>query len=224
MPHLITVSGGRIPLHRGQQYVLGRDKECDIVLDDGACSRRHARVVVAKTRDELLFEDLKSHNGSFVDGVLVRGRQIVPDGARIRVGGTIFLAQLTEALTEGRLAETRTFEEDDGDSDLAAGEWANVGLFPILSRLLTEGRNVTLHVALPDGNADVEVRDGEVLSARCAGLEGFNALVRLGRQGSGIFWMTEVEPDAPPCERNVTERTPRLLSELGRCLGIATPS
>ena len=69
--------------------------------------------------------------------------------------------------------------------------------------------------ALPDEQARIEVRQGEVHRAECGGLEGFNALVKLSRQGTGIFWLVETEE---PCERTVTEPAARLLPELRRCL------
>ena len=71
-------------------------------------------------------------------------------------------------------------------------------------------------------DVDFEVRAGEVLAAECGGLQGFNALVKLGRQGSGIFWLVETEQH---CERNIAEPFVRLLSELQRCLApSASPS
>jgi hypothetical protein len=76
-------------------------------------------------------------------------------------------------------------------------------------------RNVTVQVALATEHARIEVRAGEVLHAECGGLKGFNALVKLGRQASGIFWLVETEQ---PCDRNINEPFVRLLSELQRCL------
>jgi hypothetical protein len=77
-------------------------------------------------------------------------------------------------------------------------------------------RSVTLHVALPSGEAGVDVRDGEVHSAFHGDLKGFAALVRLGREASGIFWLNE---NTAPIERNVHETSAHLLVELLRCIG-----
>ena len=225
MPHLVTVSGGRIPLHRGQRYELGRGRECDIVLEDGACSRRHARLVVAKARDEVFLEDLKSHNGSFVNGVLVKGRVLVGDGARVRLGGSVFLARLEDD-ADDRLTETGTLMfEDAPANDVEAGEFSEIGLLGVLAHLRAEGRSVELRVALPEGEAVVHVRDGDVYAAAYDGLCGFNALVRLARQRAGIYWLTGWTDDSgDPVERNVTERSERLLAEIERCLGPAPVS
>lgn len=218
MPYLVTVEGQRIRLQRGHSYTLGRGRKSDVVLKDRACSRVHARLNVDRGGRVLVLEDLHSRNGTFLDGNLVLGSRRVSEGGRIRVGGTTFLARLRDAdEDEERFAETGTmgFEEGFAVPDLEAGELGEVGLIEILTRLLIDRRDVTLHVALASEEAIVEVRQGEVQAASCAGLTGFNALVKLGRQPSGIFWLTE---NAAPIERDVGERPDRLLSLLARCV------
>jgi hypothetical protein len=107
------------------------------------------------------------------------------------------------------------FEEEAHEPDLEAGELGRVGLVEILTRLLVDRRDVTLRVALPEGEARVEVRGGEVQAAEYGGHGGFNALVRIGRHATGIFWLVE---NQTPVVRNVAERPDRLLSLLARCL------
>jgi len=217
MPYLVTVEGQRIRLQRGRSYTLGRGRKSDVVLDDRACSRLHARLNVDRGGRSLVLEDLHSRNGTFLDGNLVLGARRVTEGGRIRLGGTTFLARLRDPDDDERFAETGTmgFEEGLSAPDLEAGELGDVGLIEILTRLLIDRRSVTLHVALAGDEATVEVRQGEVQAAECGGLTGFNALVRLGRQPSGIFWLTE---NATPLERNIGERPDRLLSLLARCV------
>jgi hypothetical protein len=216
MPYLVTVEGQRIPLRRGQAYTLGRGRKSDVLLEDRACSRAHARLTVDRGGRALLLEDLHSRNGTFLDGDLVLGQRQVPEGGRIRVGTTIFLARLMEADDEERFAETGTMGFDDvPQPDLEAGELGRAGLIEVLTRLLIDRRDVTLRVALPDGEARIEVRNGEVQEAECGGHSGFNALVRVGRHPTGIFWLSE---NAAPVARNVGERPDRLLSLLARCL------
>ena len=68
------------------QIVLGRDRDCDIVIDDSRASARHASV---RFRDEKLFiTDLDSSNGTFVNGTQV-DRMELEDGAEIKVGDTL---------------------------------------------------------------------------------------------------------------------------------------
>ncbi len=217
MPYLVTVAGSRIPLRRGQTYSIGRGMDCDVVVEDAAASRRHAQLSVARTSDAVFLEDCGSRNGTFVNGEPVSSRIALREGARIQVGGSIFLARLKEREEELELSDTGTVAFDQGSfvQDLDGGELARYGLVELLKLVFNAQRNVTVHVALASEHAKIEVRAGEVLAGECGGLQGFNALVKLGRQGSGIFWLAETEQH---CERNINEPFVRLLSELQRCL------
>ncbi len=63
---------------------LGRESDCDVILDDAAVSRHHARI----SRDSFgrwIIEDLGSQNGVLVDGQRVRAQALVPgQGITIR--------------------------------------------------------------------------------------------------------------------------------------------
>jgi len=217
MPYLVNVSGNRIPLRQGHTYSLGRGRKSDIVVPDRACSRNHARIHVDRHRDDLIVEDLRSRNGTYLDGDPVPRRALMREGSRLRVGASVFLVRLHEREEDSLLADTATvgFDDDSLHEDASAGELSQTNLVEILTRLLIDRADVTLHAALPDGEAKVDVRGGEVQRALYGGLRGFNALVRLGRRKAGIFWLTE---KAAPCRRELAERPERLLSQLARCL------
>jgi pSer/pThr/pTyr-binding forkhead associated (FHA) protein len=217
MPYLVNVSGNRIPLRQGHTYSLGRGRKSDIVVPDRACSRNHARIHVDQHRDDLIVEDLRSRNGTYLDGDPVPRRALMREGSRLRVGASVFLVRLHEREEDSLLADTATvsFDDDSLHEDASAGELSQTNLVEILTRLLIDRADVTLHAALPDGEAKVDVRGGEVQRALYGGLRGFNALVRLGRRKAGIFWLTE---SAAPCRRELAERPERLLSQLARCL------
>jgi ABC-type multidrug transport system ATPase subunit len=68
--------------------VVGRDKRCDIVLDDPNVSKRHVRVV--RQGDDVFVEDLNSTNGTFLNGQRIRGRVRVRAGDLVGVGTTTF--------------------------------------------------------------------------------------------------------------------------------------
>ncbi len=80
--HLDTPSG-LVPLPSGS-YVIGREAGCDIVIDSGRASRRHARLVVTPTGATL--EDLTTVNGTFVNGAPVTGAQALAHMDFIVVG------------------------------------------------------------------------------------------------------------------------------------------
>ncbi len=54
-------------------YLLGRSKDCDIVIPSNRVSRRHAQITV--TGSGAWVEDLGSSNGTHVNGEPVQGRQ-----------------------------------------------------------------------------------------------------------------------------------------------------
>ena len=195
--------------------------DCDIVVEDAVCSRCHAQLSVARTTDAVFLEDLGSRNGTFLNGEPVHSRVAVREGTRVQVGGSIFLVRLLEADSDRQLTATGTLAFDEGEigQDLDGGELARYGLLNLLKLVFNARRNVSVHVALANEHATIEMRDGDVHSAVYGGLKGFNALVKLGRQPAGIFWLVETEQ---VCERNINEPCVRLLAELARCLDPAT--
>jgi len=86
MPYLDAVTGPamgrRYPLENSQ-YVMGRHPDCDIVLESGSVSRQHARI--SKSGESFLLEDMKSRNGSFVNGRLINEPTKLVEGDTIRI-------------------------------------------------------------------------------------------------------------------------------------------
>ena len=81
---LVLPDGSRVVI--GVEPVLiGRLPECAVVLDDPNVSRRHAEV--RRDGNDVLLVDLRSTNGSRVNGVPVSERHLV-DGDEISVGTT----------------------------------------------------------------------------------------------------------------------------------------
>jgi len=64
--------------------VLGRDKSCDVYLDDKQASRQHARVF--SDGKQFYVEDLASRNGTLVNGGKIQGRYPIQAGDEIRIG------------------------------------------------------------------------------------------------------------------------------------------
>ena len=71
-----------------ERMVLGRHPDCQIVLDVGAVSRQHA--VVIKSNNQFYVEDLKSRNGTYVNGELVHGRRHLQENDRVKVCDIVF--------------------------------------------------------------------------------------------------------------------------------------
>lgn len=215
MPYLINVAGSRIPLRRGHSYVLGRGRECEIVVPDAACSRSHATLTVAKDADRVYVDDMDSRNGTYLNGRSIHGPTTVPDGGRVRIGSSVFLLQLRDSAVVSDLEETCTTSGDPDGRSLDGGELTGLGLLETLRLLVTARRSVTVKIALPAGSASIELRGGEILSAEHSTLRGFDALVQLGREQSGIFWLSE---SVEPCARDIREPSSHVLFELGGLL------
>lgn len=64
--------------------VAGRHPEVDIFLDDVTVSRKHAEFV--RKGNEFSVRDLKSLNGTFVNGERFDGEVILEDGTEVQVG------------------------------------------------------------------------------------------------------------------------------------------
>jgi serine phosphatase RsbU (regulator of sigma subunit) len=79
--------GQQFQLHK-EKSVLGRHPDCDIVLDVGAVSRNHAQILhIGK---DYYVEDLKSRNGTYVNGQLIQGRQQLQDQDELKICDLLF--------------------------------------------------------------------------------------------------------------------------------------
>ncbi|MHC4400150.1 MAG: SpoIIE family protein phosphatase [Planctomycetota bacterium] len=82
--------------HRGKQYDLvddevfvGRDRQCQIVIDDDSVSRRHARLKLGA--DGYVIEDLRSRNGTYVNGRKIEEPSPLEKDDRVEIGVTEFV-------------------------------------------------------------------------------------------------------------------------------------
>lgn len=86
MSHLVAKIGPQ----QGRQYdlsvpktILGRHPDCQVVVEVGAVSRQHC--AVSEDNGDYFIEDLKSRNGTFVNGEQLQARKRLYDGDVIRV-------------------------------------------------------------------------------------------------------------------------------------------
>ena len=83
--------------------ILGRDVDVDLRMDDQALSRRHARFHKDRS-GRFVVEDLKSHNGTFVNRRRVT-RQRLRDGDVIQAGKNRFVFRMSDAASAVARAE-----------------------------------------------------------------------------------------------------------------------
>lgn len=93
--------------------VFGRGRECEVRVDDTSVSRAHARIVT-KGGLHWFLEDLKSRNGTFVNGTRVV-RHELSDGDHIQLGASLrFRFSITNGEEEGVLRKLYEASVRDG--------------------------------------------------------------------------------------------------------------
>jgi len=91
-PRALLAVGGRRLLVSPGGGVIGRSRDCEIVLDDAGISRRHAEIRPGP--DGWTVEDLGSTNGVLVNGEAIRGAQPLHSGDRVELGSTEIVFEL----------------------------------------------------------------------------------------------------------------------------------
>lgn len=83
--------GAEFSMQPGGTYLLGTDpNSCDIVFHDTSVSRQHARITIAED-DTIMIEDLKSRNGTLVDGETIREKIQLTPNTIVTTGTTSFV-------------------------------------------------------------------------------------------------------------------------------------
>src|SRR5947209_9498043 len=71
-----------LPLE-GEKIILGRNADCQVVINVPAVSREHA--MIRRIQNKFYIEDLKSRNGTFVNNQEVTARLQLKDNDRIKI-------------------------------------------------------------------------------------------------------------------------------------------
>jgi hypothetical protein len=85
-PRALLLVGGRRLVVASEGAVIGRSRDCDVVLDDAGISRRHAHI--RPTAQGWTIEDLRSTNGVLLNGERLCGSRPLQIGDRIELGTT----------------------------------------------------------------------------------------------------------------------------------------
>lgn len=96
---LVDGKGNKIEINR--EMIAGREAGCDILLEEGRCSRRHASLALVP--GGVLVTDLGSSNGTFINGnriekgIIKAGDELGFDTARYKIEGNAPANVQTEA-------------------------------------------------------------------------------------------------------------------------------
>src|SRR6266849_6267945 len=75
---------------QGDNLLVGRGTECDLVLLERQISRQHIKIKVVG--EQYYIEDLDSKNGTWVNGQQLKGERPLKDGDEIQVALAVKLA------------------------------------------------------------------------------------------------------------------------------------
>jgi len=89
---------GQVLAVKGDSVILGRHPECQLILESGSVSRKHARISVVDGNHYI--EDLGSRNGTFVNGRAVAGCQLLAEGDELGICDLTFTFHLTHPKPE----------------------------------------------------------------------------------------------------------------------------
>ena len=135
---VLTDRAGPRFLVGGRVFFVGRGRQCDLMLPDEAVSTRHLAIWTGEGK--LFVEDLRSRNGTRVNGRPLTGRGELAVGDLLELGASARLR--VHAVAESHnseLAEMPLVE------DVASG-----ALFPIRKERFTFGSTSSADVYLPD--------------------------------------------------------------------------
>ncbi|HBO42827.1 MAG TPA: protein serine phosphatase [Planctomycetaceae bacterium] len=163
--------GQLFPLER-ESIVLGRSPDCDVVLEVGAVSRQHARLV--KIDGKYYVEDLKSRNGTYVNEHRVLGKQPLGEGDHIRICDLVFVFHQGPVASETH--ENGTVHLDDGSAMLIDERWT--GNSTVMSKMDVSKGQTGLRLAVrPEAKLKALVEIGQNLGKALAPAEVLSKLL-----------------------------------------------
>ncbi len=173
-----------------EEAVFGRDDDCQVILDEDPVSRRHARILFADSKPQIL--DLGSTNGTFVNGKQVH-RALLKNGDRIQIGGSAFQVGMSkegaprEPLSGAGIQQVRSLIQkgrgespaDSGQSSAFSGNLVEIRLPSLLQVLESDRTTGTLVIRTAGREGKLHIHQGAIRHATLGRARGVKALYRL---------------------------------------------
>jgi pSer/pThr/pTyr-binding forkhead associated (FHA) protein len=183
-----------------EDAVLGRDEDCQVVLDDEPVSHEHASVVYQDYRPELL--DLGSTNGTFLNGKRIH-RANLKHGDRIQLGASVFEVLIGKDNWEsdqasptpsqqsqlqslaGRMRDAKDSSTDQ--TSAISGRLSEISLTSLLQIIESDQGTGTLVILCDGQEGKLHIHRGEIKHATFGKAWGLKALYRLMSLEDGVF-------------------------------------
>jgi len=189
--------GGEFPLREGQQIVVGRSSDLDMVLVEEMVSRKHARIEMKN--GVITIEDLGSTNGTFVNGEKIQ-RAKLREGDRVLIGTSILkLVPATPGAESRRGPESmrRQGQRQRGaanDAPRMTGNLEEIPLPDLLQLFGTSRKSGVLIIRSHPRVGRIYLKDGVLRHCEIEGqpeLKSLKAVYRLLTWTTGFF---ELDP------------------------------
>jgi pSer/pThr/pTyr-binding forkhead associated (FHA) protein len=205
--------GGEFPLNDGQDVVVGRSSELDMVLVEEMVSRKHA--VFRLEAGVLSVQDLGSTNGTFVNGERIE-KAVLREGDRVLVGTSILRvigvdASLPMPVKKGLMGETQKHlgphpvnePPESHEPPRMSGNLEEIPLPDLMQLFSTSKKTGVLVLRTPDRIGRLHLEQGRIRFAEVdtnPGLPPDRAVYRLLSFTRGLFSLD-------PPENRAFERT-----------------
>ena len=198
-------AGQEFALEPSESYIAGRSSEADVVLEDDAVSRKHARFFTSRGRTWL--RDLGSRNGTKVNGESV-DRYCLRNGDRVAIGSSLIKVIVAESSQvsgkwQGKKKKSAGAADEGTAGRSMSGSIEDIPLVDVLQWLATSRKTGTLKVRSPSGDRTgaLHLRDGQVFYATIEGSKDLppqKALMRMLLWDKGMFELdSNVIQEAP---------------------------
>jgi pSer/pThr/pTyr-binding forkhead associated (FHA) protein len=213
--------GGEYPLAEGQEIVIGRSSELDMVLVEEMVSRKHARIALSD--GVISIEDMGSTNGTFVNGEKVQ-QGTLREGDRVLIGTNILKVVAApqdaearanlKAMAVGRVTAKQQPSRSSDEAPRMSGNLEEIPL-PDLLQLFGTSRKAGVLVLRSGGREGrIYLNDGRIRFAEFAGVANappLKALYRMLHWQHGSFALDP--PDTREFEAGIDVSAQEVLME-----------
>ncbi len=202
-----------------REVVIGRSRGCELMLQAGQASRRHA--AVRFEGDHFRVRDLGSTNGTFVNGESLASERVLQPGDRIEIGETIVtFCQVDEAMEDamhdpGEGETILMARPRSGTREALRGNSEQIPPAAVLQILEMGSQSGLLSVESADGPSSMWLEKGRLIHAETSKSEGFDAATEILQNTSGRFLF---EPGREVANRTIDASVTEVILEATRLM------